>query len=267
MAANQASTRGTTTRLFLITFSGIDGAGKTTQIENLSSFLQNQGFRVARLSFWDDVAVGSRMRAGVGQRTVDSDRGPNTSFVPKNNKHIRKWYLSAARAGFYLLDVVRLRRLLISKKMRNADVVIFDRYVYDQVANIYSQSVAARIYGKLLLSETPAPDLSFVIDASPAAAYARKPEYPLDFVYRNRQSFLNLRELVPQLIIVPEGKPEDVSSEILRHVNRSRLFNSTPTHATSSATLTREKTDSLMASALERPQSSCSVRNHPTASR
>src|ERR1700733_454220 len=136
MAANLASTRGIATRPFVVSFSGIDGAGKTTQIENLSSFLQNEGLRVVRLSFWDDVAVGSKLRAGVGQRPVGSNQDPNNSFSPKNNKHIRKWYLSAARAGFYLLDVARLRRLLISQKKQNVDVVIFDRYVYDQVANI-----------------------------------------------------------------------------------------------------------------------------------
>ena len=38
-------------RPFVITFSGIDGAGKTTQIEYLSSCLQKLGLRVARLSF------------------------------------------------------------------------------------------------------------------------------------------------------------------------------------------------------------------------
>jgi hypothetical protein len=118
------------------------------------------------------------------------------------------------------------------------------------------------------LRETPAPDLAFVIDASPAAAFARKPEYPLDFVYRNRQSFLDLRELAPQLIIVREGRQEDVSEEILGHVNRSWLFKPTLDHATSAhATLTKEKTDTSMASALELPRSSCSVQNNPTASR
>jgi len=261
MAADQAAPQANATHPFLISFSGIDGAGKTTQIENLSSCLQKQGFRVVRLSFWDDVAVGSKVRAGVGQRTLDSGR-QKESFVPKNNKHIRKWYLSAARAAFYMLDVVRLRRLLGSQRIRNYDVVIFDRYVYDQIANIYSQSRAARIYGKIVLKQAPAPDLSFIIDASPAAAFARKPEYPLDFVYRNRQSFLGLREFVPQLIVVSEGKAEDVSAEIYTYVSRSRLLNPTSNIATSS----QEKSEALPVNPLGAPQSSCSVRNDPTAS-
>ncbi len=217
---------------FVITFSGIDGAGKTTQIGHLSSCLQNQGLRVLRLSFWDDVAVCSRLRAEAGDRAVDFGHANGTDplpFAAKNNKHIRKWYLTAARSGFYILDVTRLHRLLASPHIKNSDVVIFDRYIYDQVANIDSQSFAALAYSKMLLKRTPAPDLAFVLDASPAAAFARKPEYPLEFMIQNRQSFLRLRELVPQLIIVSDAKEEEVRSEIFFHISRSRLADRTST--------------------------------------
>lgn len=215
-------------RPFLISFSGIDGAGKTTQIEYLTSYLQNQGQRVLLLTFWDNVAVWSKMRGGVGQRTMDSlhtDQATQVSFVPKNNKHIRKWYLSAARAGFYTLDVARLRRLLASPHVKEYDVVIFDRYIYDQIANIYSKSSLARIYAKILLQQTPVPNLAFIIDASPAAAFARKPEFPLEFVNENQRSFLHLRELVPQLIVIAPGQPEDMRNEICTHLRHSRVLN------------------------------------------
>ncbi len=192
MAPNRVNSYARAARPFLITFSGIDGAGKTTQIEYVSSLLRECGLRVLRLSFWDDVAVWSNLRAGVGNWTADSNPAipaPERSFAPRNNKHVRKWYLTAARSGFYMLDVARLHRLLASQRLRNSDVVIFDRYIYDQIANFQSQSFA-RSYGRFLLKQAPAPDLAFVLDASPAAAFARKPEYPLEFVHRNRRNFL-----------------------------------------------------------------------------
>lgn len=214
-------------RPFLISFSGIDGAGKSTQIDYLKHDLENQGLRVLLLTFWDNVAVFSRMRSGVGQRTAPTLATPHATdgaFLPRNNKHIRKWYLSTARAGFYILDVVRLHRLLASPQIESYDVVIFDRYVYDQIANIYSKSSIARLYSKLLLKQTPAPDLAFIIDADPAAAFARKPEYPLEFVHKNQQDFLKLRELVPQLIVISPGPPEDVRDKIQMHIERSKVL-------------------------------------------
>jgi len=260
MAPFKSNSHSPVTRPFLITFSGIDGAGKSTQIEYLSSYLQNQGLRVLLLSFWDHVAVFSRVRGGVGQRTVESlgaGQATPRSFVPKNNKHIRKWYLSAARAGFYILDVSRLHRLLASQQLKNFDVVIFDRYVYDQIVNIYSKSSLARVCVKMLLKRAPAPDLAFIIDESPAAAFARKPEFPLEFVHRNREDFLQLRKLVPQLIVTSPGKPEDVRNEICRHVSRAGIFESATT---------KEKSEETTGSTVVGRQNSCSAQNHPTAS-
>ena len=83
MAARKSEVPVVATRPFLITFSGIDGAGKTTQIEQLSLRLQKQGLRVLQLSFWDDIAALSEMRAGAGYRAseVPASRATAPSVV------------------------------------------------------------------------------------------------------------------------------------------------------------------------------------------
>lgn len=220
-------------RPFLISFSGIDGAGKTTQIQLLTAYLENMGVRVLRLSFWDDVAVWPRLRSRVGQQAASfyQRKQPQRTFGPRNYKHIRKQYLTVARACLAALDALRLRHLLRIRRLRTADVIIFDRYLYDQLANIYSPSWAAKTCMRSIRKLARRPDLAVFLDASPTEAHARKPEYPLDFVYENRRAFLGLQTLFPELIAVPASNVEDLAGKIQALIQQSRLANAVQTNA------------------------------------
>jgi thymidylate kinase len=49
-------------RARLVSFSGIDGAGKSTQIETLRTRMEEASLRVLLITFWDDVARLTRIR-------------------------------------------------------------------------------------------------------------------------------------------------------------------------------------------------------------
>ena len=62
-------------RPLLISFSGLDGSGKSTQIENLRERLAAAGLNVKLLAFWDNVVVMTRYREGFVHTVYGSEKG------------------------------------------------------------------------------------------------------------------------------------------------------------------------------------------------
>ena len=58
--------------VILISFSGIDGAGKSTQIAKLLTYLREAQLSVLQLAFWDDVVAFPSLRAGFSHKFLDS---------------------------------------------------------------------------------------------------------------------------------------------------------------------------------------------------
>jgi thymidylate kinase len=210
----------------IITFSGIDGAGKSTQIAFLTAYLRDQGLRVASLTFWDDVAVFSGFRDFVSHKAFRGDRGVGTpeKALERRDKNVISWPVTAARFAFYLGDSLNLHLIVRRAARTGADVVIFDRYIHDELANLPLGSWFARTFARLLLSIAPRPDSAFLIDADPDTARARKPEYPLEFLGRNRQAYLSLSRIAGDLTIIEplsigaaEARVKEVALKTLKH--------------------------------------------------
>lgn len=203
----------------LISFSGLDGAGKTTQIENLRATLTAAGMESRLLAFWDNVVVLSRYREGFVHKVYGSERGIGAPGKPVNrrDKNVRRWYLTISRHALYFLDAVHLR-LVVEKALRShCDVVIFDRYLYDELANLPLQNAASRSFVQMMARLIPQPDVAFVLDADPEDAVARKPEYPLDFMRKCRQSYYALASLLGTMTVIPPLPLPEAKEKVVEH--------------------------------------------------
>jgi thymidylate kinase len=206
-----------TRRPTLVSFSGVDGAGKSTQIDNLRSWLESQGHRCTLLAFWDNVVVLSRYREGFVHKVYGSERGIGAPGKPVNrrDKNVRKWYLTLVRHSLYLLDAMHLCAVIGRARRSGADVVIMDRYIYDELANLPLHNPLSRAFVRMVTALVPRPDVAYLLDADPDAAFARKPEYPLEFMKKCRTAYFTLAKLLGYMSVIPPLPLEEAKRAVI----------------------------------------------------
>ncbi len=186
----------------LITFSGLDGAGKTTLIDKLSDMLRLRGYRVAVLTMYDHVGVyalvrylrhlSSRLRGwvakmlphqqvhpvGLAGQSKDGGPGLATRLI------LRVARAAVMRRIVLVIDLCLFPfyRLYFEKWRRR--ILILDRYFYDSLADVADGR--HWFYIRLFLRFVPRPDLPVSVDICPRKAFARKGEYSVEYLTRRR---------------------------------------------------------------------------------
>jgi len=209
-----------------ISFSGIDGAGKSTQIEALCAHLKQYGLKVLLVTFWDDVARLTQIREATGHRIFKGDKGVGTPLSPINrrDKNVKSRLMTAVRLVLYLIDAISVRAAVKTALHSGADLVIFDRYTYDELANLTLRNRVIRAYVRMIMMLVPRPHISYLLDADPIQARARKPEYPIEFLYTNRSSYLALNKLVGGMTVIAPMPIREAEQAILMHALEKLSF-------------------------------------------
>jgi len=200
----------------IVSFSGIDGAGKTTQITALQTWLDRSGHRTRLLTFWDDIVILSSFREFLSHKAFKGDQGIGSPEKPlvRRDKNVTSWPVIVMRFFLYVGDALHLALTVRRLRKGDADVIIFDRYIYDELANLPLNRWIARVFVRLVSALVPKPDVAYVIDADPAAAFARKPEYPLEFVRDNREAYLTLSRLTGAITVIPPSSVEAMAAHV-----------------------------------------------------
>ena len=165
-----------------VSFSGLDGAGKTRQIEALVAALgRGRTVEVLWVPFkiWPEpllnrLPAGLRGRLGPKRGTRDPSPGGSTPAGRRGaaGRSLRWWVVASFAA---LSGGLSLRRRV---RDSDADVIVLDRYRLDTVVKLqyWYSDVSGHWLARVVEALAPAPDLEFLLRVDPEVAYARKPE-------------------------------------------------------------------------------------------
>jgi thymidylate kinase len=187
----------------LITFSGLDGAGKSTLIHHLKCALESRQRRVRVLTMYDDIGVYAWIRnlhcryylsdrPDSNGTTTPSDGVPSSLVRFLRKPDTKRWILPADLLLFLA------RRWHVERAKR--EILILDRYFYDALAEL-AEGEHWR-YVRAILAVVPRPELPLFIDVLPEEAYARKAQYPLEHLTSYRARYQRIFQWVPNAIVL-----------------------------------------------------------------
>ena len=194
----------------IISFEGIEGVGKSTQINMLNDHLKARGLKTEILREPGSTVTGEKIR----------DILLNSSDELADEAELLLMFASRAQ--------------LMKEKVldSNIDFILFDRF--------YDASIAYQGYGRNLSLDfitslvsfvnCPAPDITFLLDISVDDGFSRKVDdvkdriesSGLDFFNNVREGYLKVAKSNPERVKVLDASKtiEDVHVEIIEYVNK-----------------------------------------------
>ena len=205
----------------LVTFSGLDGAGKSTLIERLKATLEQRGHRVTVFHMNDHIglyayarAVRDRVFGAVPQHNGNGNGNGQRGLV-RSFRNAVLWS-KVLRRWIYPVDLLVFLAYRFAIETVGGRILIMDRYFYDTLVDVADGRRWTWL--RLLERVTPTPDVPILLDISPEDSFARKGEYSVPYLARRAHAYRHVFPWVRTGVVLHNGDLDATVSTVERAV-------------------------------------------------
>lgn len=184
-------------RTLVVAFSGLDGAGKSTQGAALGAALERLGVnatvvwrplgdnRILDLVGRPAKRILSMLRFGPFRNVAE--RSAHGSVMSSPDDGDRSGVLTSSWATLVVLLNLAAQRQAAARHALRGHVVIYDRHVLDSAVRmrfLYGRAGRSRLQRFLLRTAAPRADFAYLLEIDPHTSAARKPDWTIDQLER-----------------------------------------------------------------------------------
>jgi dTMP kinase len=220
---------------FLICFTGIDGSGKTTQAKMLTDKLNEKGMDAIYVwnrggSHWTKAFLKlGRFVLRIPKKTINNNESVinpyDQKYVERKSKLFKFWIIRSLWEYATRFDHIRQTKVEILPLLKSNKIVVCDRYIWDSTVDLAvtfneTEGWLNKKNNKLTWNAVPFPDITFYIEISPEAAFARKEDIPnLDYVKKRARFYQEICRLLEMCRIDGTSDINLIHQEIMDQIN------------------------------------------------